>query len=227
MATALVQSRSASGSGTSLALAFSSNNTAGNLLVAAGGAGADVTNMVDTNVTYSMDRHEENLAGTAFYVEVWHTENCAAGANTVTMSYGSSSSKMAIAEYSGLATSNALDAVNSNKAFGTAITSGNITTAGAGVLVAFVIGENIAGISVAPDASFTEREEIDLSAPPVSILEYQDRITTAGGTYSGSGTLGSATNWVMILTSYKVPPRQRLYIPERLRPAPFKPGIAR
>lgn len=103
----------------SVALAFSTNTTAGSLLVASVTWGTtDVTpTAADTQVnswaeigTHCWDG--TNNQGLAFF----YAENTAGGANTITISFGSSvtSRGIVIAEYSHIATSSALEASATN-----------------------------------------------------------------------------------------------------------------
>src|SRR5271157_508301 len=97
-------------SGTSVPIAFSGANTAGNLLVIAVRGGPDTPILItDTNRNNWV--LVDSIAG-SLSVSFWYASNCVGGANTVTVQFPTSESNiyLAIAEYSGVVTTNPLDA---------------------------------------------------------------------------------------------------------------------
>jgi len=110
---AVVQSTCSSAAATSLA--YGSSNGSGNLLVAVvrynANPGGPITSITDTrsNTWKSAGaRSGENKFDTN-WIEVWYALNSAAGANTVTVTFNSGGNgAIALAEFSGVATTNAL-----------------------------------------------------------------------------------------------------------------------
>src|ERR1035441_9318234 len=101
-------------------VAFSSNNTAGNLIVvvlrAAGGATSVPS---DTNLNTYQIAYPNLLQGSN-RLSVYYAQNIAAGANTVSVAAtGASAIRVAIFEYSGIAASNALDQATGTTGTGT------------------------------------------------------------------------------------------------------------
>src|SRR5688572_12742769 len=84
-------------------VAFGSNNTAGNLLICVSGSGADITGVTDTQGNTWVKRSGQYNAGNLVSCYIWEAKNCAAGANTVSLSgtFGGGFDGLAIAEFSG------------------------------------------------------------------------------------------------------------------------------
>src|SRR5919201_4648548 len=107
MAIALVQQRhSYPGS----SLAFSSANTAGNLLVCWAEWNDTTSNPTISDKqsnTWTAVGVLRSTAGTAVSIQIWYAANCKAGSNTVTTTFASDIG-ITIAEWSGVATSSPL-----------------------------------------------------------------------------------------------------------------------
>lgn len=130
-----------SASGITNALAFSSDNTAGNLIVVvvvgqSVGTFNGVSSITDSNGnTYNTVRNDTvdvNFNGTNFYSgTLFYAFNVVAGPNTVSVTMNDSSTpEIGIAEYSGIVPSSPFDQVISSGQLSgsTAIDTGNITT---------------------------------------------------------------------------------------------------
>lgn len=128
----------ASGSGNSLNSAFSSNVTAGHLLVAAIGGGTVSNTVTDSQGnTYTKAKDGTNPAmggGGGYYVAIYYAVAKNTGPNTVTVNYPGSITfrRIAIHEYSGV---NAIDVTSSNTGTGTTVSSGSATTNHANELI--------------------------------------------------------------------------------------------
>src|ERR1700704_1210418 len=126
------------GTATTATMAFSSNNTAGNwigVIVRAGRSGENFTvtdsrgnayrRVVQFNVT--VDVPNGHTLG------MFYAENIAGGANAITVSdTASATMRLAIVEYSGVATSNSLDVVAMAQGNGASPNSGNASAASGG-----------------------------------------------------------------------------------------------
>ena len=97
---------------TSISLAFGSNNTAGNCLLAcitwSSFSGAVLTGVTDTrgNTWVQVGERQVDLHNINTFCALFAAFNCAAGSNTVTANYSTSGSdylQLAIREYSGAA----------------------------------------------------------------------------------------------------------------------------
>jgi len=225
------QLRSTTGSGTSLALAFLSDNTAGNLLIATvgnGDGGDTLTSVGDSNGnTWAQATF---IANTGIHTAIWYAMNSNAGANTVTANFSASefSSSLVIAEYAGAELTSALDQVNTGSGFGTAIATANVTTTTADQLMIGIACCSEAGVTYTPDASYTERVDDAANRP----FQYQDRTVNSTLTDNSTQTKsGGNANWAACIATFKlVPlPPNPLTLANRAarRPATFSPGLAR
>src|SRR5262245_29334819 len=157
-----LQTNSGASNATSLAVAFLSNNIAGNFLFAGlnSAAGLGSEGITDSRNSYSNDvaqvSNGDSKAG------VWTALNCGAGANTVTATGGGSGNReMIIAEYPTVALVSAFDKSVSATGFGTALASGNTatTTQSDELIIGFAGAGNSANQPYTPGATFTERAE--------------------------------------------------------------------
>jgi hypothetical protein len=183
---AYVQSKSQLGAA---AIAFTSSNTAGNFLVAYVRTDGTVPTCSDSaNGSYSVALN--NVAGTLTFFSVFYFPNCAAGANTVTVTGGVHVSSVVIVEYSGVALTSPVD--------GTPVVIGSSSSSTMTTLTAndLIIGlADGLGVSAA-GAGYTLRESAatyaleDNTGPPF--------VANAAGsnTASFSITVGGATGIV-------------------------------
>lgn len=206
-----VQSAQLATSGTSAALAYTNPNTAGNALVVSGRNGGGTGGCSDSNAnTYA---HPASVSrGGIAYTDVFYALNCAAGANTVTYTQGTTGTlRFAIHEYTGIASSAALDgtpAVGNDPggAGNTTPSSGNLTTSSANdLLFAWFVTSN--GTALTPGAMGGVA-----GAPTVrqSIANYKavsaDLAVSTVGTYSANGSLSAADNWTVALIALILSP---------------------
>ena len=196
---AFIQSAQINTSGTSAALAYTSNNAAGNLLICAirRGATIDPTSITDSRGnTWVLARKQTYNGGIdAFWV--YHALSCAAGANTLTVTWAASVSiRIAILEYSDFAATGAvLDQVTGAEGFSTTPNSGSVTTTVATELL-FSAASVANSFAFTAGASYTEREEV------ATKIAAEDRNVTATGTYDGTWTLSAIDNWGCALATY-------------------------
>lgn len=189
-----VQSRSVGGSGSSISLAYTSNNAAGNLLIlryAGGPSNVTISNCTDTRGNTWTDIPNAT-GGTGGHQAMRYAANSIAGANTVTCTLSGSAtfSVLDIFEYSGAHTTAPLSQskVTSQTNPGTganAVSSGNVTTAYDGELVVgatLQVGETVYNAST------------QFSGTQGPIWYYKDssgtNLTYNGSYWQGSGYLG-------------------------------------
>lgn len=184
------------------ALAFPSANQAGSLLIMAASWGTsgglpNTATITDTQGnTWALVKFQDYAADTQC-AALFAAYNAKAGANSVTISWSGSVQfrRTSIGEYTGVATTSALDGtpVSASGAGSTttnAITSGNTTTTQAGDLIIGVSertwedGTTTAGTS---PLSYTIRDG-------VSGLKFEDAVAGAAGGYAATWTFTAGTN---------------------------------
>jgi hypothetical protein len=190
----------------SVARAFPANNTAGNLLiagVASGYGGSPWDSFSDTQGnTWALS----HIAGGGdCVISVGYALNCRAGANTVTgQGAGMTSGRsIAVAEYSLVKLTAALDRVTQNNGFGTAISSGATatTTQADELLIGFVAGGNFSCGPFTAGSSFTGRTDVAGSTFDAAQM---DRFVAALGSYTFTATGAGASNWVAAIATFKL-----------------------
>jgi len=169
-----------------VSVAYPTANTAGNLLVVAVRYGADPGTLSDSKGnTYTQILSHSDGGG---YTKAWFAPNCAAGANTLTLS--NKAAIWILLEYSDVQTASVLDASN------TGATTLTVTTTEANDLLV-MIGGNVSG-SVAPGqtGSYTQRQSHYQSygGTPQSLTAW-DTVAGAAGSYSN--TLTNSTRGVL------------------------------
>jgi len=183
---------------TSLAVAFTSNVTAGNAIVLLLKTVSTVTisSIVDTlGHTYVLA--QENDAQ-SMRTGLYRVVNISGGANTVTITVSASSSVTAVVlEYSGMATSGELDQSNFNS--GASATSGNhgsiTTTVGDGIIIS-VMGFGGNPGTITGTSGWTARQVANVRQYP------QDKITSATETTSGAITWATAQTWNGVIANF-------------------------
>lgn len=202
MAAQHVQSRQTTGSGTSLGLAYLSNNAAGNLLVSNAGNDGGIVNTIDDPTNVWATTRKQNETPAAMWQGSSHVPNCAAGSNTVTATFAGSAafSSIAIAEYSGIETS----AVERDFAVsallvpdGTSHTSGAATAVAGDLMIGY--GETYAGRSKTPGTDWTERAD----ATNIRGIHLQERIAPSSGDFAASISWSSPTSAFVQIVIYK------------------------
>ena len=207
MAIAFVQSAKVNGTGPTAAVAFPSNITSGNTIIVAirVGSATIVPTITDTGLnTYVEDRRQVQTTD-GHRAFIFSALNISGGiADTVTATVtGTPTLRMAIHEYSGLATSGALDQVNSAQADATSTPdSGNVTTLQADELL-FGVGTQSGGRTATAGTNYTLREQVPTTID--SRLTTEDRIVSSTLTTSASFTWGGTENSTCLIATYKAP----------------------
>ena len=181
-------------------LAFTTNTTAGNLIVVAIRVGPPTTTTVavkDSNGnSYTLARSQVQTTD-RHQTWVYYANNIAAGPTTVTVTLSTTATlRVAIHEYSGLNTVAPLDQTTSAQGNGTAPTSGSVTTTAASELL-FGMG------SSANAQSWTAGTGYALRQAPAGKLETADQIVAATGSVSASASLGASDDWTAIIVTFK------------------------
>lgn len=204
MAITLVQNAAA----VSDAVAFGSANTAGNFLVAMVQTSSTISGVSDpTNGAWTKAVELDN-GGTLMSTAIWYLPNCAGGvAPTVTAAngFGGSFCHIAIAEYSGIATSSPLDQTQgfdtSGSQSGTPSSGLTPTTSQASELLIGVIS-NQSALTISWDAGWTKEYE-DTSAGAGRAMTWADQTVSSTGTYKASGTISPAvTGWQAVIATF-------------------------
>ncbi len=209
MAIALVQTTSGTSGATpsSFARTFASPTTAGSLLVAC--VVWDGGNQIDTVTDSNGNTYSAAISAqfsTVWGCAVFYKENAAGGSSNVVTASSSGGSTgrtgMAIAEYSGVATSGSLDQTSKNDLGGssTTPTSGNVTTALAGELYLGVLVCNTATIT--GEGGWSDLYNVtDMGDTLGGAAQYL--IGGAGGTFAATWTLGTAGFWTTAIATFK------------------------
>ncbi|HEY5287000.1 MAG TPA: right-handed parallel beta-helix repeat-containing protein [Solirubrobacteraceae bacterium] len=135
---AYVQAASGSTSGSSLGVSYTANVQAGDLLV--GQFRTNGTTSVSDSVNGSWTEAAQTTKEGVTH-SIWYRQNAAAGKTTVTVSGGTSGSlRTVLAEYSGVATTGALDQTACNQGTSTSVTTGATASVGTGDLLFVGVG---------------------------------------------------------------------------------------
>jgi hypothetical protein len=201
---ALVQHASKdAGTSSSTTLAFASSNAGGNWIavaVRAGSTGEAFTVSDSRANTYRKAvQLNETVDGTS--LAIYYAENIAGGANTVSVSDNISGTlRLAIFEYSGVATANSLDISGSAHGSGGSPSSGNVTTTASGDLLlgAFTTGDPE---TFTAGGGYTLKESVP--AAPSTKLMVEDQVQGAAGTASVNATLGGTDNWGVVVAAFR------------------------
>jgi hypothetical protein len=190
-----VASNAASGSPSTLSLAFSANTNAGDLILVAFdySTAATPSSVTDSqgNVFTAVGNQLTSPGGVRS--RVFYAKNIKGGADTVTVNLTASSSylELYMAEYSGLDLANPIDAQASASGSAGAVSSGNATTNYAGdVIYGFCVGDWVCSAG----SGFTARSTFN-----GNLIE--DEMAGNPGSYAATG---SATNgWTMQMLALK------------------------
>ena len=187
-----------SGSGTSASLSFSTNITAGNILIVIARFGEVSQNpgcSDDKGNTYVRIESVEEPTNTDT-LTLWYALAAAAGATQVTITNASSTTRRwIIAEYDAASTTIAAD--QHTGTIGDSITpdSGNVTTTSASELLVSA-GHSSNGRTFTAGTGYTKRQEI---ATKVAL---EDKSVSSTGTYSGSWTLSAQDLWAASIVTF-------------------------
>lgn len=199
-----IQSRGASNvtSASSVALAFTSNELAGDLNVVFVGwnnTTAHINTLTDSRGNAYVLAAGPTANGSNATQAAYYAKNVIAGSNTVTVTFSATVPwpDLRILEYAGLDTVNPFDVAASAVGTSTSPSSGNATTTAANDLL--VASDYVADATTADGAGYTER----LKTVPYSDI-VEDKTAGAAGTYSATCTTTTGW-WIMQLLAFKVP----------------------
>ncbi len=183
----------------SVSVAYTNAQTAGNLNVVAVGWG-DTTSSV-ASVTDSKGNTYTKAVGptsiTGVQQSIYYAKNIVAGSNTVTVKFNQAAAypDVRILEYNGLDPTNPLDVTAAASGNGTNANSGAATTTAANELI-FGTGTTAGVALTAPGPGFTTR----ISNIYGSLAE--DEIVSTTGSYAATAT-NSGGNWVMQMATFR------------------------
>jgi hypothetical protein len=188
-------------------LAFTSNVTAGSLLTAVFRIGTTGTRTITGLSDDKSNTYTEAFflsapdPGNAFSHYVYYAMNAASGSTTVTVTLvdANSSVRWAIHEYSGLATTSALDQVSGreNTPASTTVSTANVTTTLANELL-FVSG-CFFGATPSAGSNYTGRESL------ATRVFTEDRIVSSTLTTNGTFTVSPSATSTCAITTFKAP----------------------
>src|SRR6266404_4520728 len=192
------------GTTTSAQLAFTSNNTVGNWIavcVRAGNSNTQVFTASDSNGNTYHSALQLGITASAFTFAIFYAENIKGGANTITVSDTVAGPfRFAILEYSGVATSNSLDATAVTQGNSTSPNSGSLSpTANGDLLLGAIVTQNPAAFTAGTGYTIEER----VPAEPNTKLIAEDQIQTTAGLASAGASLAAADNWGAGLAAFK------------------------
>lgn len=177
---------------------------AGNALVAivtCGGSASEISGIRDTQSNV-WSKAAADANGTTVEIELWYALNCAGGATMVTVSLSSTMNiNVAVAEWSGMAASAALELVGAAATGNSAApATGGITIANGGDLVVGGAGESSAEtVSSGPNNGFIPI--VNIAQGPTLMAAYLT--PGAVGTYATGWTTSTAHPWVGVLAAFK------------------------
>ena len=186
-------------SNTSVAVAYTNSQTAGDLNVVAVGWGdtvSAISSVTDTKGnTYT--RAVGPTSNTGLQQAIYYAKNIAGGSNTVTVKFNQAAAypDVRILEYSGLDPTSPLDVTAGAAGSGTSANSGSATTTSANELI-FGAGSTTGTDFTQPGTGFTTRI--------VNIYGNlaEDKTVSSAGSNSATAT-NSGGNWVMQMATFK------------------------
>src|SRR3989441_5936258 len=208
----LVQTNSGT-SGTSVltySVGFTSPLTASDLILVAIGTnsvGSTVSSITDTlGNTFAPATNLSTTAFTPLQIseQIWWTSSKASGADTITVTVSQAANlHVIVAEYSGVATVNPVDATsigNSGTTTSTAVDSGPLATSTAGDLLFGHVVTGGLNHTFTAGTGYTLRQ-----TTPTGASAIEDQWASTTGTYHGTFTLGAADYWICALVALKPP----------------------
>ena len=198
---AFVQARANEvGSGTTNSLAFTTPNTAGNLIVVyAIWSNAGTATVTDSRGNAFVSAAPRTTWGTNWSSQVFVAKNIAGGANTVTATFATAINACAVIyihEYSGLDKANPVDVTKSATGSASAMSSGAVTTTNATDLI--FAGGASKGAVTQGGSGYTTRSTAFGNRT-------EDRNVTTAGSYTATATQNSNA-WVMQLVALRADP---------------------
>ncbi len=199
---------------------FGSNTTAGSLLVVTfntyAAQGRTITVTDTQGNTYALAATQTCGSGSQAYL--YYAMNTVGGACTVTAacSGGAINWRLGALEYSGAATTSALDQTATATGTGTVVSAGSVTTTIANAVLVVSVSAYSLALDFTAGSGYTEQANWQL------FMFGEDRVVSATGTYAGDGTLSSpGDEWVALLAAFAdtpvggpvvPPPLARLFV---------------
>src|SRR5882762_1186692 len=202
----LVQHKSTDAATTTVAsLSFSTSNAPGNWIavgIRGGLSNAQVFTVSDSNGNAYRQAFQLGLNGSSVTLAVYYAENIKGGANTITVSQSVAGPlRFAILEYSGVATSNSLDATPvTAQGNSPSPNSGSLTTGANGDLLLGIIATTVSG-SFTPGNGYLIAEFVP--AEPNTKLIAENQLQTAAGPASASASLTGSDIWGAGLAAFR------------------------
>ena len=187
------------GAGHTCSVAFTGNNTAGNLIIVSAEVGNNhhVSSISDTEGnTYATATLAVTSPGTNVG-QIFYAQNIKGGANTVTVALDGSTTQytdLYLLEYAGLATSGALDVTSTASGTGNSVTSGAATTTVQNELI-FGYGSGDGG-TYSSGFLFNGRSTFDGNIA-------EDETVNAAGSYTATASLSGSYGWTMSMATFK------------------------
>ena len=201
----LVQSNAIEGTAVgSVTAAFTSNNTAGDLIVA-------FVRMSSTSQTVSVTDDAGNVYADAVtqgqstdghQIHIWYARNIKAGANSVTATFSSTNNHpfLAIYEYAGLSTTAPLDKTAAAQGSSSAVSVGpTATTASANELIFVGAGFPNAWVGTVTSGSSYTLQQQDTGT---SRATTETSVVSSPGSYTGSFSLSASANWSAVIATF-------------------------
>ena len=204
---ALVQSASRdAGTATSASLAFSANNTAGNFIAVCvrGGSSAETFSVSDSRgntyrTAVQLNVTVDSPAGDT--LGIYYAQSISGGANTVTVSSSASATlRLAILEYSGIATANPLDVGAATQGVSAQPNSGsNVTSSAGDLIIGAILSADPRAWTAGSGFSITQ----SVPAQPNAKLIAENQVQTAAGPASATASLSSSNPWGAAMAAFK------------------------
>ncbi len=203
---ALVQANAIERTGVgSLSVAFASNNTARNLIIAfvRMSSSSQTVQVTDSAGNTYTDAVSQVQTTDGHQVHLFYSKNIAGGANTVTATFSATNNHpwLAVYEYSGLSTTSPLDKTAHAQGSGSSVNTGpTATTASAPELVFAGTGfvYNYTGTVTAGSGFSLGQQDAGTSRAATEAA-----VVASTGSYSGSFSLSASTNWSAVLATCK------------------------
>jgi methionine-rich copper-binding protein CopC len=202
----LVQSNAALGSGVpSISAGFASANTAGNAIIAfvRMSTTAQTVQVTDSAGNAYTDAVSQVQSADGHQVHIFYAKNIAGGANTVKAQFSSTNSHpwIAVYEYRGLSTTTALDRTAAAQGSGSTVrNAATATTSSATELVFVGVGfpSSYTGTVTAGEPYVLAQQNTTTSRAAT-----ETAVVTSTGSYTGTLTLSSSTNWSAVTATFQ------------------------
>jgi hypothetical protein len=192
------------GVATSGTLGFNSNNAAGNFIavVIRGGAAGESFAVSDSNGNIFNLAVMQNQTADGDTLAIYYAMNIGSGANSVTVTQTAFTTlRFAILEYSGVATTSALDVATSAQGSGTSASSGSVTTIANGDLLLGGMMTSTTGVTYTAGTGYTSEEIVP--ATPRTKLAVEDQMQASAGSTSATATFSTSQDWAAGLAAFR------------------------